>query len=224
VFHLTWTQGTISYYTDQGDLSSVLAGPSADSFVADAFSQWTSIPTAAVAAIHGGQLTENVSGANVAVSNGVITAPADITPAAVNTPVGIVYDADGSVTNALLGQGAGSAASCFTYAAYGGVDNLGTNASFLHALVVLNGNCAQTSSQLPDVKYRLVRVLGRVLGLDWSQVNDNVLTPSPQRPTLPGFLSCMPPTQQIAFRFRPAIPTPTNPRWMIRQPSPGSIQ
>jgi hypothetical protein len=45
--------------------------------------------------------------------------------------------------------------------------------------VVINGNCAQTSSELPDVEYRLVRVLGRVLGLDWSQLNLNVLTGAP---------------------------------------------
>jgi len=176
---LTWSQGAINYYTDQGDLSPILAGPSADSFVANAFSQWTSIPTAAISANHAGQLAEDVNGASIALSNGVITAPEDIAPSAVNTPLGVVYDADGSVTDALLGQGAGSAASCFSYAAYGGVDNFATGAQFLHALVVINGNCAQTSSQLPDVQYRLVRVLGLVLGLDWSQVNVNVVTNNP---------------------------------------------
>jgi hypothetical protein len=94
--------------------------------------------------------------------------------------VGIVYDADGSVTDALLGQGAGASASCFNNAAYGGVDNFGADAHFLHALVILNGNCAQSSAQLPDMEYRLVRVLGRVLGLDWSQLNLNVITGSPR--------------------------------------------
>jgi len=49
----------------------------------------------------------------------------------------------------------------------------------LHALVIVNGNCAQTSSQLPDLKYRMVRTFGRVLGLDWSQVNLNVITRNP---------------------------------------------
>jgi hypothetical protein len=32
---------------------------------------------------------------------------------------------------------------------------------------------------LPDLEYRLVRVLGRVLGLDWSQMNVNVFTHNP---------------------------------------------
>jgi hypothetical protein len=180
---LTWSKGAVTYYTDQGDLSPLLPGPTADSFVADAFSQWTSVPIAVVAATRGGQLAEDVNGGNVFVNpDGTITMPSDILPSATGTPVGIVYDADGSVTNALLGQGAGDPSQCFYNAAFGGDDNLGTGANFLHALVVLNGNCAQTSGQLPDVEYRLVRVLGRVLGLDWSQLNINVLTGNP-RPT-----------------------------------------
>jgi len=177
---LTWAQGNINYYTDQGDLSPILPGPSADALVADAFSQWTSITTAAIAATRAGQLAENVSGANVYVNpDGTIAMPADIQPSATGTPVGIVYDADGTVTDALLGQGAGDASECFSNAVFGGVDNFGIAANFLHALVVINGNCAQASSQLTDVEYRLVRVLGRVVGLDWSQVNDNVLTNQP---------------------------------------------
>jgi hypothetical protein len=187
---LTWSQGAITYYTDQGDLSPILPGPSADAFVASALSQWTSIPIVGVVTTHGGQLAENVSGANVYVNpDGTITMPADIEPTATGTPVGVVYDEDGTVTDALLGQGAGDASECFYNAAYGGDDNLGVSANFLHALVVINGNCAQTSSQLPDVEYRLVRVLGRVLGLDWSQLNLNVLTgdPPPTQDDYAGF-------------------------------------
>jgi hypothetical protein len=176
---LTWAQGAINYYTDQGSLSPTVSGPQADALVADAFSQWTSISTAAVSATRAGQLAEDVSGANVfRNSDGSITMPADILPTATGTPVGIVYDADGTVTDALLGQGAGDASECFGNAAFGGLDNFGTDAHFLHALVVLNGNCV---AQLPDpdVEYRLVRVLGQVLGLGWSQTNLNVQTRIP---------------------------------------------
>jgi len=200
---LTWAQGSINYYTDQGDLSAILPGPSADAFVADAFSQWTAIPTAAVAAARAGQLAEDVNGSNVFVqSGGSISMPSDILPTATGTPVGIVYDEDGAVTDALLGQGAGDSDACFYNAAFGGIDNFGRDASFLHALVVINGNCAQTSSQLPDMEYRLVRVLGHVLGLDWSQANLNVITgiPAPQFDDYYGFtimhavdpLNCVP--------------------------------
>ena len=176
---LTWSQGVVRYYTDRGNLSPLLPGASADAFVADAFSRWTSISTAAVSAARAGQLAEDVSGTNVGVSGGVMALPADVLPAASSFPVAVVYDADGSVTNALLGQGAGSASSCFSNAVYGGVDSFSTDGHLQHALVIVNGVCAQTSAQLPDVKYRLVRVLGRVLGLDWSQVNLNVFTRNP---------------------------------------------
>ncbi len=106
---LTWSQGAVSYYTDRGNLSPVLPSATADAFVADAFSRWTSISTAAVSAVRAGQLAEDVSGANVSAAGGIITLPVDIRPSANDFPVAIVYDADGTVTNALLGQGAGSA-------------------------------------------------------------------------------------------------------------------
>ena len=176
---LTWAQGTVKYYTDQGDLSAILPGSSAGTFVDNAFSMWTSIPTVALAAIHLGQLAEDVNGVNLAVVNGVITTPTDIAPAATGTPVGIVYDQDGSVTDDLLGAGASDSAYCAQNAAFGAIDNFGPNAQFLHALIILNGNCAQSSAQLPDLQYHLVRVIGRVLGLDWSQANLNVVTGSP---------------------------------------------
>src|SRR5208283_2771747 len=79
----------------------------------------------------------------------------------------------------LLGAGAGEASQCFWNAVYGGVDNFGAGANFLHALVVINGQCALQSSQLTDVEYRLVRVLGSVIGLGWSQMNLNVITGNP---------------------------------------------
>ena len=176
---LAWAQGAVTYYTDQGNLSAILPGASADSFVASAFGQWSSIPTAAVAAVRGGQLAEDISGANVTVVNGGLSMPADILPSATGSPVGIVYDFDGAVTDALLGSGASNSAYCATNSVFGGVDNLGTTAQFLHALIILNGICAQTSSQLPDLQYHLVRVIGRVLGLDWSQANLNVITRNP---------------------------------------------
>lgn len=177
---LTWSEGQVNYYTDQGDLSPILPNSAANALVANAFLQWTSVPTAAVVANAAGQLAEDVNGSNIVVdSNGIITAPADITSAATQTPVGIVYDYDGSVTDALLGAGAGEASQCFENAVYGGVDNFGAGASFLHALIVINGQCALQSSQLTDVEYRLVRVLGSVLGLGWSQLNLNVITGRP---------------------------------------------
>ena len=177
---LTWSQGQVNYYTDQGDLSPILPNTAANAFVAGAFLQWSSVSVAAIAVTNPGQLAEDVNGSNIAVnSNGTVTAPADITPAAIQTPVGIVYDYDGSVTDALLGAGAGAPSQCFWNAVYGGADNFSTGANLLHALVVINGQCALQPAQLTDVEYRLVRVLGNVLGLGWSQLNLNVSTGNP---------------------------------------------
>jgi hypothetical protein len=154
-----------------------LPNASANSFVANAISLWTSVPTAALGAASGGQLAEDVNGSNVTVnSDGTISIPFDIQPSATGTPIGVVYDSDGAVTNALLGSGAGDSSQCFSNAEFGGNDNYGSLAIYQHALVVINGQCAQQSSQLVDLEYRLVRVLGTVLGLGWSQVNLNVIT------------------------------------------------
>ena len=177
---LTWAQGAVNYYTDQGNLSTQLPGPSVDAFVAAAFGRWTSIATAAVSATRAGQLVEDVNGTNVTANpDGTVSLPADIQSSAVSQPLAVVYDADGSVTDALVGQGASDPSFCSSYSVLGGPDNLSVDAHLAHALVVLNGNCAQTSVQLPDLQYHLVRTLGRVLGLDWSQVNVNVVTGNP---------------------------------------------
>jgi hypothetical protein len=177
---LTWPQGIITYYTDQGNLSPLLSNSAANSFVAGAFSVWTSVSTAALVANSGGALAEDVNGTNVtANADGSISMPADIQPSALGAPVGIVYDYDGSVTDALLGAGAGGSSQCFFNAVFGGDDNYGAFATYEHALIVINGQCAQQLSQLTDVEYRLVRVIGSVLGLGWSQLNLNVQTGKP---------------------------------------------
>ena len=142
---VTWANGTITYYTDLGNLSPLLTGTDADAFVADAFSRWTSISTAAVSAARGGQLAEDVSGANVLFNaDRTISMPIDIQPSATNRPVAIVYDADGAVTDALIGTGAST--DCFTNATFGGIDAFTTDGHFAHALVILDGKCATTST------------------------------------------------------------------------------
>jgi len=177
---VTWAGGNVTYFTDQGDLSPLLTNAQADVFVASTFSSWTAISGVALAVAQGGHLAEDVNGTNViGYPNGTYSIPADIQPTALTTPVGIVYDYDGQVTEALLGVGAGGLDDCFTNAVYGGPDNFSSGGSIIHALVVINGVCAATTSQLPDVQYRLTRILGRVLGLDWSQANLNVITGNP---------------------------------------------
>jgi hypothetical protein len=200
---MTWANGSVQYFTDQGNLSPILTGAQADALVANAFSAWTSIPGVALTSAQAGNLAEDVNGANIAATlGGVVTAPIDITASATSTPLGIVYDFDGTVTNALLGEGAGGLADCFTNAVFGGPDNFSTSGNIVHALVIINGICAAINAQLPDVQYRLARILGRVVGLGWSQANVNVLTqlPAPTAGDYAGFpvmhfsdpISCVP--------------------------------
>ncbi|MGB6385577.1 MAG: hypothetical protein WBD25_14885 [Terriglobales bacterium] len=200
---LIWAGGSVQYFTDQGNLSPILTNGQANALVATAFSAWTSLPGVALTATQAGELAEDVNGSNIETNgDGVVTAPADITPTATGTPVGIVYDYDGTVTDALLGEGAGSLSDCFTNAVYGGPDNFSTAGNIVHSLLVINGICAATSAQLPDVQYRLIRVLGRTLGMGWSQANLNVLTrdPIPTNADFAGFpvmhfadpISCVP--------------------------------
>ena len=121
---LIWANGSVQYFTNPGPLSPILTEAQADALVATAFSTWTSISGVALTVTQGGHLAEYVDGGNIETNgDGVVTAPADITPSATGTPVGIVYDYDGTVTDAILGEGAGSLEDCFTNAVYGGPDN-----------------------------------------------------------------------------------------------------
>jgi hypothetical protein len=177
---VVWAGDYVEYFTDQGDLSPILTNVQADAFVANAFSPWTSVLDSAFTASQGGHLAEDVNATNViGYPNGTYSIPTDIQPAATATPLGIVYDYDGAVTDALLGAGAGGVDYCFTNAVYGGPDNLSTAGNLVHALIVINDVCAASNSQLPEVQYRLVRTLGRVIGLGWSQSNLNVITGNP---------------------------------------------
>jgi hypothetical protein len=145
---VAWAGGDVQYFTDQGDLSPILSGGQADVLVADVLTHWTGVPGVALTVTLAGHLAEDVSGANVVgFPDGTYSIPDDIQPGALTTPVGIVYDFDGQVTDALLGAGAGGLDFCFTNAAYGGPDNFSSDAHLTHALVVINGVCAADTSK-----------------------------------------------------------------------------
>ncbi len=183
---LVWANAQVIYYTDPVNLSPILTEAQADAMVAAAVAPWTSASGVGLSVSQGGHLAEAVNGGDIVVANGVITAPADVMPQATGTPLGIIYDFDGTVTDALLGNGAGDLDSCFSNAVYGGPDNFAASGNILHALIVINGICAASNTQLADVQYRLVRVLARSFGLGWSQANLNVVTNDPP-PTLADF-------------------------------------
>ncbi len=167
-----WAGGQVSYSVDQGPLSSSVTNQQATAMVDSAAALWSAVPTAAVTLTDAGLLNEDVNGSNIAVnSSGQITAPADVTPAATNYPLAIIYDADGSVINAIFGPTASQPDACQNNAVSVWIDNFNPDATIAHAVILLNGLCATNSAMLQMMSFELERAFGRVLGLDYAQVN-----------------------------------------------------
>jgi hypothetical protein len=169
------------YFTDPGDLSATVNNAAANALVAAAAGVWN-VPTAAMTVAYGGALAEHVSGANAYLSSNGPVFPADVESGNhAGIQIAVLYDSDGSVTEMLLGGGASSPAECRQNAVTESVDSI-TPAGFIqHAILVLNGRCTGSApEQQLQMQYQLQRAFGRVLGLGWSQTNDNVFT---RRPT-----------------------------------------
>lgn len=172
-----WANGQVSYYVDQGPLNASVSNQQATAMVDAAAALWSAVPTAGVTLADKGQLAEDVSGSNiVAGPDSRIAQPADVSPAATNYPVGVIYDADGSVIDTLFGAGASQPDSCQNNGVWVWIDNFTPDAVIAHAVIVLNGRCATTSALLQMMTFEIERAFGRVLGLDYSQVNPGALT------------------------------------------------
>ena len=173
---IVWAGGKVSYYIDQGRLSSLLSQSQTAALLYDAAAVWNSVPTAAVHIAEAGVLSEDVSGSNVTANSPAgsgATLPADVQPAATGKPVGIIMDVDGSVINAIYGPSASDPTKCTQNAIFTQVDNLSTAGNIAHGFMILNGLCATTQAGITLMKYEMIRAFGRLLGLDWSQVNDS---------------------------------------------------
>ena len=171
---VVWAGGLVPYFLDQGSLSPTVSQSQARSMIATAAGVWNSVPTAAVTITYYGSLAEDVNGTNITVATGIATNPTDIRPITTNRPIAIVFDADGSVINAFLGAGASSAAMCEQNGVITMVDNIATSGNIVHALMLVNGLCAATAAQIAVLQYQMVRGFGRILGLDWSQANEEM--------------------------------------------------
>ena len=137
---------------------------------------WSAVPTAGVTLTNKGQLNEDVTGANILINaGGQIVQPSDVTPTAANYPLAVIYDADGSVIDALLGPTASQPTGCQLNGVLVITDNLNPDATIAHAIILLNGLCATNASLVEMMSYQVERAFGRVLGLDYSQVNPGAL-------------------------------------------------
>ncbi|NYF77920.1 IPT/TIG domain-containing protein [Granulicella arctica] len=176
-----WYVDQPAYFTDSGDLSASVNHAAADAMVAAAASVWN-VPSARIVLQQGGELAEHVSGANVYLgSNGLVFPPDVQSTNYASVQIAVIYDSDGSVTDLLLGGGASNPNGCRQNAVTESVDSI-TPAGFIqHAVLILNGLCTGPDpEQQLQMQYQLERAFGRVLGLGWSQLNDNVFTGTPQ--------------------------------------------
>lgn len=186
---LHWAGGQLNYYVDQGPLNDSVSNQQAVAMVDAAAALWSAVPTAAVTLTDKGPLNEDVNGTNIQAGSpsftvtdeqttqtGQISEPSDVTPSAIGYPVGVIFDADGSVINALFGSGASDPTSCQTDGVRVWIDNVNPDATIAHAIILLNGRCATTSDLLQMMSFQLERAFGRVLNLDDSQVNPDALT------------------------------------------------
>ena len=171
-----WSGGGVSYYVDRGPLNSQISNQQATAMVDAAASIWSAVSTAGVILTNSGSLNEDVSGASVIAGNQVFAEPSDVTPAATNYPLAVIYDADGSVINSLFGAGSSDPTSCQNNGVFPWLDNIQPDATIGHAVILLNGLCATNSNLVAMMQYELERAFGRVLGLDYAQVNPGALT------------------------------------------------
>ena len=176
-----WAGGQLNYYVDQGPLSATVSNQQATAMVDAAAAIWSAVPTAGVTLTDEGPLNEDVNGLNISAVKAIITAPADVTPSAINYPLAVIYDANGSVINAIFGDGSSEPDTCQNNAVFVWHDTINPDATIAHAVIVLNGQCATTPALVAMMSFELERAFGRVLGLDYSQVNPTALTD-----TLPG--------------------------------------
>jgi len=178
---IVWYTNQPLYFTDPGDLSASVNHAAADALVAAAANVWN-VSTSSLVLGYGGSLDEHISGANVYPTPSGLVFPSDVESSNyLAKQIAIIYDYDGSVTDLLLGSGASDPSSCRQNAVTESVDSIVPAGHIQHAIIVLNGRCTGPApEQQLQMQYQLMRAFGRVLGLGWSQTNDNVFTSSPQ--------------------------------------------
>ena len=222
---LHWANGQLNYYVDQGPLNASVTNAQAKAMVDAAAALWSAIPTAGVTLTDKGALNEDVNSANILVSGtgftvtnqqtsqlGVIIEPSDVTPSATSYPLAIIFDADGSVINALFGAGVSQQNSCQNNGVYAWIDNVNPDATIAHAVILLNGLCATNANLLAMMSFELERAFGQILGLDYGQVNPGAATNGEVNGTL-GWPVMQPISGLCGASGGACIPNPSVLRW-----------
>jgi hypothetical protein len=177
---IVWYTDSPQYFTDSGDLSAYVNNAAANAIVAAAAGVWT-IPTSRLNLLYGGALDEHASATNIYPTSTGLVFPVDVQSTNyLAKQIAVLYDSDGAITDMMLGQGASDPSSCRQNAVTESVDSISTSGKIQHAILVLNGRCTgPVPEQQLQLQYQLMRAFGRVIGLGWSQTNDNVFTGNP---------------------------------------------
>lgn len=153
------TNRPVPFTPDQGPLGQ-LANEQAVALVGALFTVWADVDTAAITFAQAGQLEVDVTAANyLQVLNAL---PATISP--------VIFDADGSITDATFGQGARHRVLGFAGPRLGSGDRIQS------AMAVLNGAFLDGKPDPTDIPLDLYRAVfihefGHYIGLDHSQLN-----------------------------------------------------
>ena len=160
---LVWSDRPVPWNPDAGDLG-VLDHATARQLVEDSFAVWSAVPTAAISFADAGALPVDVTAANVGLFLGVCDDG--------RSPV--VFDRDGSITDALFGAGASNSILGFAGPECGTF----TPPVISEASAVLNGKFIDgiASGSNPEVELDtfvgvLVHEFGHYVNLDHSQIN-----------------------------------------------------
>ena len=177
---IVWYTDSPQYFTDSGDLSAYVNHAQADAIVDAAAGVWT-ILLSRLSLLRGGTLDEHASAANVYPTSTGLVFPSDVQSSNyLNKQIAVLYDSDGAITDMMLGQGASDPSGCRQNAVTESVDSISTSGKIQHAILVLNGRCTGPApEQQLQLQYQLMRAFGRIIGMGWSQTNDNVFTGNP---------------------------------------------
>ena len=170
-----WANGQIRYYVDQGPLSASVTNQQATAMVDAAAALWNAVPTAGVSLIDQGSLNEDVSGLNIIPATRSLAGPSDVAASAANYPVAVIFDADGTVLDAVFGAETSDPTNCETDGVVVALDNINPDATVSHALMILNGRCTDTGRRMQMMSFLLERAWGLVLGLGPAQFNPHAL-------------------------------------------------
>lgn len=170
-----WANGNVKYFVDQGPLSATVSNQQAVAMVDAAAAIWSAVPTAGVTLTDAGALNEDVSGANAVAGNQSLAQPADVAATATGYPIGVIFDADGAVMDTVFGAQMSDPSTCELNGVTVWTDNVQPDATVAHAIILVNGRCADTANHMEMLSFLLERAFGMVLGLGYSQVNPGAL-------------------------------------------------